>query len=105
MKVMHLARLFCAIFVVFCSAGLSLAQTTGNFARDWQGSFFSVSPRLVFYTLIQRAVPGTEGAVAALAQGFGFLHQKGQGLQRAWNATSIQPVLTYSPNINGGLAG
>ncbi len=105
MKVMHLARLFYAIFVVFCSAGLSLAQTTGNFARDWQGSFFSVSPRLVFYTLIQRAVPGTEGAVAALAQGLGFLHQKGQGLQRAWNVTSVQPVLTYSPNINGGLAG
>ena len=102
---MHLARLSCAIFLVFCSAGLSLAQTPGNLSRDWQGSFFSVSPRLVFYTLIQRAVPGTGGAVAALAQGFGFLHQTGRGLQRAWNVTSIQPVLTYSPNINGGLAG
>jgi hypothetical protein len=105
MKIMHLARLVCAIFIVFCSARLSLAQTTGNVVRDWQGSFFSVSPRLVFYTLIQRAVPGTEGAVVALAQGFGFLHQTGQGLQRAWNVTSVQPVLTYSPNINGGLAG
>lgn len=105
MTFMQLVRLAGAIFIVFGSAAVSLAQTTGNLVRDRQGSFFSVSPRLVFYTLVQRAVPGTEGAAAALAQGLGFLHQTGKGPQRAWNIRSLQPVLSYSPNINGGLAG
>lgn len=105
MKTMRFAKHLVAILLALSSASASLAQTTGNLARDRQGSFFSVSPRLVFYTLVQKAIPGTEGAVASLAQGLGFLHQTGQGIQRAWNITSLQPVLSYSPNINGGLAG
>lgn len=104
-KTMHLLRLVVALFLVLCSVTQSLAQTAVDLARDRQGSFFSVSPRLVFYTLVQKAQPGTEGAVLSLAQGLGFLHQQGRGLQRAWNITSVQPVLSYNPNINGGLAG
>ena len=102
---MRLARFLSVIVVVFCIANASLAQTAVDLARDRQGSFFSVSPRLVFYTLVQQAQPGTEGAVVSLAQGLGFLHQQGRGLQRAWNITSVQPVLSYNPNINGGQSG
>jgi hypothetical protein len=38
-------------------------------------------------------------------RGLGFLHEDGMGPQLAWNITSVQPVLSYSPNINGGLPG
>jgi hypothetical protein len=105
MKIVHPAGLISVLLAVFCLANGSLAQTAGNLARDRQGSFFSVSPRLIFYTLVQKAQPGTEAAVVSLAQGLGFLHRQGKGLQRAWNITSLQPVLSYNPNINGGLAG
>lgn len=81
------------------------AQATLNTLRDFQDTFFSVSPRLLFYTLVETRPPGTDRTLAVLMQGLGFLHKQGQGPQPAWNFTSVQPVLRYEPNINGGLPG
>lgn len=100
-----LLRSVFAVIVAMIGFGPVFAQTNLDALRDRQASFFSVSPRLVFYTLVQDRPPGSDRAVLQLMQGLGFLHAEGKGPQLAWNLTSVQPVLSYDPNINGGLAG
>lgn len=73
------------------------------YGSNWQAAMVAQSPRFQLFALMQAHPDGAGPAVAELQKGQGFAHQDGgQVLQ---SGLSLEPVLRFDNNINGGTPG